>query len=133
MLVTRDVIAPSAGPARPAPFGVAGRRRTLLDGRAATAVALLALTTLAGVMRLGALGSALWLDEAQTTAIAQAPLRELPTLLRLDGSPPLYYALLHVWMAVAGTTEARVHLLSAGLAALCVPAGWWVARAAHGR
>jgi mannosyltransferase len=98
--------------------------------RRGVAVPLLALTALAAALRLQALGSALWLDEAQAVAIARGPLRSLPGLLRLDGSPPLYYALLHVWMRVAGTQEARLHLLSVGLAALAVPAGWAAARAA---
>ena len=33
-------------------------------------------------------------------------------LLRLDGSPPLFYLLLHGWMAVAGTGEAATRSLA---------------------
>jgi hypothetical protein len=91
----------------------------------APAAALLALAACAGLLRLQALGAALWLDEAQAVNIARAPLHAIPGLLRVDGSPPLYYAVLHVWTSLAGASEARVHLLSAGFAALCVPLGFW--------
>ncbi|MEY4916125.1 MAG: hypothetical protein RL616_38, partial [Verrucomicrobiota bacterium] len=37
--------------------------------------------------------------------IARLPLGELPEALRHDGHPPLYYALLHVWMQVAGSGD----------------------------
>ena len=47
--------------------------------------------------------SHLWLDEALTVNIAAVPLRSLTGALRHDGSPPLYYALLHVWMRLFGT------------------------------
>ena len=44
----------------------------------------------------------MWLDEAQTVNIASFPLRSIAGELRLDGAPPLYYYLLHVWMGVFG-------------------------------
>ena len=47
-------------------------------------------------------------------------------MLKQDGSPPLYYMLLHVWMSVFGTNEARTHALSVLAAdARHVPAGLW--------
>jgi hypothetical protein len=101
-----------------------------VSNRKGVALLLLGLTVGAAALRLRALGAALWLDEAQAVGIAQAPLHALPGLLRLDGSPPLYYVVLHFWMRVAGAHEARLHLLSVGLAALAVPAGWVAARAA---
>lgn len=57
-------------------------------------------------------GSALWLDEALTVDIARSPLRDLPDALRHDGSPPLYYALLHLWMRVFGDGDGAVRSLS---------------------
>ena len=57
--------------------------------------------------------SALWLDEALSVSIARLPLAQLPAALRLDGSPPLYYALLHLWMQVFGEGDTAVRLLSA--------------------
>ena len=54
----------------------------------------------------------LWLDEALTVNIAGLPLRKLPTALRHDGSPPLYYAMLHEWMRVFGTSDANCACLA---------------------
>ena len=49
----------------------------------------------------------LWLDEAQSVAIAHLPLPDLFDALEQDGSPPLYYLLLHVWTALFGTSATR--------------------------
>ena len=43
----------------------------------------------------------------------------------MDGSPPLYYMLLHVWMSWFGNGEAATHWLSMLFAALTVPVGYW--------
>src|SRR4051794_22374468 len=60
---------------------------------------------------------ALWLDEAQSVAIAKLPLHGSgPTLwdgLKADGSPPLYYLVLHGWIELFGTGTAVVRALSA--------------------
>lgn len=61
-------------------------------------------------------GQALWLDEAQSVAIAKLPLTGEFTLfdgLRQDGSPPLYYLMLHAWIELFGTGTAAVRSLSA--------------------
>lgn len=104
----------------------------VLDRRWVTVVALVLLTLLAVAARYRAVAAALWLDEAQAVNIAHHPIGQIPHLLKLDGSPPLYYVLLHAWMAVVGDTETRVHWLSIGFAALCVPVGWVGARLASG-
>ena len=57
-------------------------------------------------------GGPLWLDEALSVEIARLPLTELPAALRQDGAPPLYYVLLHGWMALFGTGTTAVRLLS---------------------
>ena len=41
----------------------------------------------------------LWLDETLSVNIARLPLTQIPRALAHDGAPPLYYVLLHVWMA----------------------------------
>jgi hypothetical protein len=74
------------------------------------------------------LDAPLWIDEGLSVGIASHPLGEIPHLLRLDGSPPLYYVLLHVWMSWFGTSEASTHALSLTCALLAVPAAWWAAR-----
>src|SRR5436309_11413984 len=62
------------------------------------AVVLLALVAAAVRLRTHALGAHLWIDEGISVGISSHPLGEIPGLLRQDGSPPLYYVLLHWWM-----------------------------------
>ena len=76
-------------------------------------------------LRLEGLGDWLWMDEGISVGIAShSPLR-IPGLLVQDGSPPLYYLLLHGWMAVVGRSEAQTHALSLVLALSTVPVGLW--------
>jgi mannosyltransferase len=84
-------------------------------------------------LRSAGVGSHLWMDEGITVGIAGHRLTEIPGLLRLDGSPPLYYLLLHLWMAVVGASDVSVHWLSVVFAALCVPAAWWSGSCVGGR
>src|SRR3954467_1566998 len=85
------------------------------------------------LLRTGVLHTGYWIDEAITVGIASHPLADIPSTLRLDGSPPLYYLLLHGWMAVAGTGEAATRALSLGFALLAVPVAWWAGSAVFGR
>jgi mannosyltransferase len=71
----------------------------------------------------------LWGDEGLSVGIADRPVTDIPSTLRQDGSPPLYYMLLHVWMSLVGRSEPQLHALSLVFAALAVPAGWWAAGA----
>jgi mannosyltransferase len=91
------------------------------------AAALLVLTALSVALRTGALDAGYWIDEAIAVGIASHDPAEIPGLLRLDGSPPLYYLLLHAWMGVAGTGEAATRSLSLLCAAVAVPVAWWAA------
>ncbi|MCA1711358.1 MAG: glycosyltransferase family 39 protein [Actinobacteria bacterium] len=70
--------------------------------------------------------SAVWLDEALSINIARLPLSELPAALRQDGAPPLYYLLLHGWMAVFGTGTTAVRLLSTLFGLAAVGLAWLV-------
>ena len=65
--------------------------------------------------------SPLWLDEAQSVAIARLPLPRLFDALRSDGSPPLYYLLLHAWMEVFGNGDRAVRGLSGLFAVAALP------------
>lgn len=69
-------------------------------------------------------GSALWLDEALTVNIAGVPLADLPDRLRHDGSPPLYYALLHLWMRAFGDSDVAVRSMSSVFAVATLPAAY---------
>jgi len=74
-----------------------------------------------------------WGDEGLAVGISSHPLADIPTLLRQDGSPPLYYWLLHVWTTVFGSTEAQTHGLSLIFALGSVGAAWWLGRSLFGR
>jgi uncharacterized membrane protein len=56
--------------------------------------------------------SDLWLDEALTVNIAKLPLSDLQEALKRDGAPPLYYALLHGWIQIFGSSDLAVRALS---------------------
>lgn len=89
-----------------------------------TSPLLLAAVLAAGVaLRLHS-GSALWLDEALTVDIARGPLGDLPDALRHDGSPPLYYALLHLWMRVFGDGDVAVRSLSTVFSLATLPVAY---------
>src|SRR5438876_1091562 len=74
-----------------------------------------------------------WIDEALSVGIASHPLHEIAGLLRQDGSPPLYYLLLHVWMRMFGRSEFATHALSLTFALASIPVGFWAARSLFGR
>ncbi len=56
-----------------------------------------------------------------SVAIARLPLSQLFGALRGDGSPPLYYLLLHVWVQVFGTGDVAVRALSGVCAVAALP------------
>lgn len=85
------------------------------------------------MLRVAALPVWYWIDEALTVGLAAQPVTEVPGLLRLDGSPPLFYLVLHGWMAMFGTGEVATHALSLAFATLAVPVGWWAGSAVGGR
>ncbi len=68
--------------------------------------------------------SDLWLDEALTVNIARLPIHEIPSYLRRDGAPPLFYVLLHFWMGWFGTSDVAVRSLSGVIGVVTVPLAW---------
>ena len=99
-------------------------RSTTLAG---TAIGLGLLTLVALYLRTQFIGAAFWIDEGLSVGIAQHALFDIPGVLKQDGSPPLYYMLLHVWMNAFGTTEVAAQSLSLAAALLSVPAAYWAA------
>lgn len=77
--------------------------------------------------------SDMWLDEANTVAVARLPLSRLVEALRHDGAPPLYYGLLHVWTGVFGQGNVAARSLSAVFAVAALPCMWMAARRLGGR
>ncbi len=77
--------------------------------------------------------SHLWLDEALSVNIARLPLGEIPGALRHDGSPPLYYFLLHAWTRLFGTGDVAARSLSGVLSIVALPVMWFAGRRAGTR
>lgn len=74
-----------------------------------------------------------WVDEGIAVGIASHPFSELPGLLRQDGSPPLYYALLKLWIGLFGDGEAATHVLSLIFALVMIPIAYWAGRSLFDR
>ena len=95
--------------------------------------ALLVATVVSVLLRTGDLHAGFWIDEGIAVGIASHGVADIPVLLRADGSPPLYYLLLHGWLELTGDGEAAARSLSLVFAALTVPVSWWAATAVAGR
>ncbi len=80
---------------------------------------------LAFALRAPNLGRAYWVDEGISVGIASHPLNQIPNLLRQDGSPPLFYVILHFWMRLFGTAPTATHMLPLVVSLLCVPLAYW--------
>ncbi len=94
----------------------------------------LALLTLLSVyVRSRYLNGQFWMDEGLSVGISSHSLSSIPTVLRHDGSPPLYYLLLHIWMSWFGSSETATHTMSLVFGVLTVPVGAWVAWSLFGR
>jgi MFS family permease len=65
------------------------------------------------------------MDEAITVGISAHHLSAIPGIMRQDGSPPLFYLLLHFWMLMVGNGMAATHWLSEIFAVLTIPIGYW--------
>jgi hypothetical protein len=94
---------------------------------------LVVLMAASAVIRTRYVGGQFWEDEAITTGIASHPLSAIPGILRHDGSPPLYYLLLHVWISAFGASEVATHWLNVLIGLLCIPAGMWAGWSLFGR
>ncbi|MFL5896447.1 MAG: glycosyltransferase family 39 protein, partial [Thermoleophilaceae bacterium] len=66
-----------------------------------------------------------WIDEGLSIGIAKHSFFDIPGVLRQDGSPPLYYLLLHFWAQAFGTGEHATHALSLVFSTLTIPVGLW--------
>jgi mannosyltransferase len=87
-----------------------------------------ALVVLAAALRLERIGTAYWIDEALSLGIARHAITDIPSLLLRDGSPPLWYLLMHGWTAMFGTSVEATHALSLLWSLLVVPAAWFAGR-----
>jgi uncharacterized membrane protein len=69
-------------------------------------------------------------DELATMHFAQMPLRQILFGPGFDNHPPLYYALIHIWLSAAGVSEVALRLPSVLLGTLAVWLAFVVGRAA---
>ncbi len=81
------------------------------------------ITLTGGFLRVLLLGSkGLWLDETFSIWLANHSVVDmLHWMVKIDPHPPLYYLLLHYWMALKGDTPYDVRLLSALFGTVTIP------------
>jgi mannosyltransferase len=102
-----------------------------VDASASRLATLGALAVIFGVsvwLRVRGLNVHFWVDEGLSVGIAQHPLSHIPSLMRQDGSPPLYYMVLHVWISLFGRGEVATHELSLVFSMLTIPVAYWIGR-----
>ncbi len=99
-----------------------GPARAAVRGRGGAVLALAgAVVAAAMLLRLVLLGrQSYWIDELYSVNQSSGSLRELLDVGATEVHPPLYAAVLWVWMRIGGTSTAWTHLLSALFAGLAV-------------
>jgi mannosyltransferase len=80
---------------------------------------------LAFALRVPNLGRAYWVDEGISVGIASHPVSQIPALLKEDGSPPLFYFMLHFWVRIFGTSPTATHVLPFLISLACIPLSYW--------
>jgi mannosyltransferase len=93
----------------------------------------LALVAWSIYVRTRAFKEAYWIDEGLSVGIARHSFFDIPGVLRQDGSPPLYYMLLHFWIGLFNAREDATHALSLIFATLTIPVGLWTGWKLFGR
>jgi mannosyltransferase len=123
-------VLPDADPAAPhaGPVAEESPARESPPAAGHLVVVAVALALLVGTVLRFVAPSALWLDEAQSVAIARSDLPGLFAGLREDGAPPLYYLLLHGWTAVFGTGAFAVRAMSGLFSVLSLAVAWLLGR-----
>jgi len=102
---------------------VAGRKVT------AYSVALFGVFLVGAFLRLYHLGTqSIWWDEAFSVWISKQSLSQIVQTTATDVHPPLYYFILHYWIALFGTSEVAVRSLSVLFGVLAVPMIYAVGR-----
>jgi mannosyltransferase len=72
--------------------------------------------------------SPLWLDEALSVNIASLPFGDIAEALRSEAHPPLYYWMLHGWMAAFGEGDVATRALSGVFGLVALPLLFLVGR-----
>ncbi|NIJ22019.1 putative membrane protein [Sphingomonas naasensis] len=80
-------------------------------------------------LRIVSAGYSLWFDEIAAVTLAHQPLDHLWSgWMAREANPPLYYTLLKGWMALFGSGDLAVQLLSVAIGTAGIGAAWWAAR-----
>jgi hypothetical protein len=109
------------------------RFEALLAARWAVPVALVGLVLISLFLRSRELHAGFWIDEGISVGIAHEHWTSIPHLLRQDGSPPVYYMLLGLWIRLFGDGVAVTHALSLVFGLACIPLAYFAARGVFGR
>jgi mannosyltransferase len=94
---------------------------------------LLILMAISAVLRTRFIGGQFWSDEAVAVGVASHPLTAIPGILRQQGSAPLYYLILHIWINLFGSSETTTHALSLVFGLLSIPIAMWAGWSLAGR
>src|SRR4051794_28925589 len=109
------------------------RVKAFVHAPAAVPMALGLLAAVSVLLRTSRFGVGYWVDEGLSVGIADRPITDIPGILHQDGSPPLYYLVLHLWIRLTGsTTEEVTHALSLLFALAAIPVAWAFARTLFG-
>ncbi|WP_425228651.1 glycosyltransferase family 39 protein [Sphingomonas sp.] len=104
--------------------------RTAVHGIGPTLVLVVALAL---ALRLAGLHYSLWNDEVASTQFAAAPVHLLwSNWMVRETNPPLYYTLLHGWIALFGDADATLRLMSVLFGCIGVAAVYLLGRRAGG-
>ena len=90
------------------------------------------LTGFSLALRTQAIHARYWIDEGLSVGISSHPFFDVPGVLRQDGSPPLYYLLLNLWIDVFGFGEADTHAMSIAFTLASIPVAFVAGRALFG-
>lgn len=118
-----DAAADKHAAGRPLRRAVLDRDRVLVAG----------LVALAFALRAPNLGRAYWIDEGISVGISSHHVGQIPSLLTRDGSPPLFYFLLHYWMALFSSSEIATHFLPLLISLATIPLAYWSGATLFGR
>ncbi len=126
-----SVLAP--GETRPATGWRQWRPRPPERGLARLGILAAGAVVAAGVVLRFIAPNGLWLDEALSVNISRLPIQQIPGALVQDGSPPLYYLMLHYWMLAFGQGEVAVRALSGVTSVATLPFLWAAGKRVGGR
>ncbi len=100
---------------------------------ASTGGVLVVLIAISVVLRTRYIGGQFWSDEAVAVGVASHSLSAIPGILRDQGSTPLYYFILHIWINLFGSGESATHVLSLLLGVATIPLAMWAGWSLAGR